>query len=795
MSGSRPIVFYLSLSLGIFTVLTSLYGFHLLRSRPGLPEGIDDSEIVQIDQYRIDKPKSDLELVLAQKRIGEWVTVQLRHGVSSETRKTQIIPFYSQVPFPTIYLLIGLFSYLIGFLALAFRWEDARARILYLLALAFSLPLIVSGGTYGLRGSWTTYVPMILFNMFYPLAPALLVHFSFSFSKTRRHSVLALIYGVSLLFGCGLTALVLLSVHRASTQIFRLYSATFTVFRAYMVGLLLLAIASLIRAYREERLQENRAQIKWIFLGLLLGLSPFIFLYQIPRVLGIRPLLTEEFSTVFFAFIPLGLALAIFRFRFLNVDIVINRSLVYSLLTFVIVGVYLFSVRIFQDLPVKLFAVKGAEISLGSALLAAVVFEPARRRIQELVDRSFFRQSYDYKKAILKFSGMAKDMPSQSSLIDFLKTSVQTVLPVDRLEVMAGTLTTGECQLFYPERARAKDRIGLMPQMTLGRVCAHREAVSTEEGVDFSQGQALLGSQWEIALPLPFRSAGLVGCLLAGKKRSGHTFTRDDIDLLLTLTMALSLNLEKIRRQEEIIYERAAREKLDELNRLKTEFVSTVSHELRTPLTSIQGLTEILEAGKVQDAGTRDEILHTLASESGRLSRLLHNILEFGKIEQQTKAYTVRAEDIGLIIKDLVAVFRPQFEEAGFAVDLNVPHEPVLLEVDRDAIEQLLINLIDNAMKYSTRKKQLGLDLLERPGEVEIRVRDRGIGISLEDRERIFDKFYRGSGAARINPKGVGLGLKIARHIVEAHGGEILVECQAPAGTTFRIVFPRSKTA
>jgi signal transduction histidine kinase len=793
MSDSRRITFYLSLSLGILTVLASFYGFHLLRSRPGLPKGIHDSEIVKIDQYKIDKP-SDLELVLAQKSIGEWVTVDLRHGSSSETRRAQIIPFYSKVPFPTIYLLIGLLSYLIGFLALAFRWGDIKARILYWLALTFSLPLIVSGGTYCLRSSWTTYVPSLLFNMFYPLAPALLVHFSFTFSKSRRRWILALIYGVSLFFGCGFIALILLSVHRASTQVFRLYSTTFTVFRVYIVVLLLLAIVSFIRAYREEPLQENRAQIRWIFLGLLLGLSPFMFIYQIPRVLGLKPVLTEEFSAVFFVFIPVGLALAIFRFRFLNVDIVINRSLVYSLLTIVIVGVYLFSVKIFQDLPVKLFAATGAEVSLGSALLAAVVFEPARRRIQELVDRSFFRQSYDYKKAILKFSGTARDMLSQSSLIDFLKASVQTVLPLDRLEVMAGTLTSGECQLFYPEGGQGKERVSLLTQMPPGRVSALREAVSTEEGVDFSQGQALVGSQWEVALPLPFRSAGLVGCLFAGKKRSGHRFTRDDIDLLMTLTMALSLNLERIRLQEEIIYERAAREKLDELNRLKTEFVSTVSHELRTPLTSIQGLTEILEAGKVQDAGTRDEILHTLASESGRLSRLLRNILEFGKIEQQTKAYSLRTEDIGSIIKDLVAVFRPQFEEAGFAVDLNVPREPVVLNVDRDAIEQLLINLIDNAVKYSPRKKRIGIDLLERPGEVEIRVRDQGIGISPEDREKIFDKFYRGSGAARISPKGVGLGLKIAKHIVEAHGGELLVESQASVGTTFRIVFPRSKT-
>jgi signal transduction histidine kinase len=298
-----------------------------------------------------------------------------------------------------------------------------------------------------------------------------------------------------------------------------------------------------------------------------------------------------------------------------------------------------------------------------------------------------------------------------------------------------------------------------------------------------------------MALPLPFRTTDLTGCLFLGKKRSGQRFTAEDIELLHALATGLSLNLERLRLQEEVIYERAAKEKLDELNRLKTEFVSTVSHELRTPLTSIQGLSEILEAGRVTDPGAREDIHHALAAESARLSRLLHNILDFGKIEQQAKEYVLRAEDLGRIIRDLVTVFRPQLDEGGFAVDLNLPSHPVLVDVDRDAIEQLMINLIDNAMKYSKDKKQVGIDLREGPDTIEISVRDQGIGIAPEERERIFGSFYRGSCAAQVNPKGVGLGLKIVRHIVEAHRGQILVDSQPAAGSTFRVIFPRSKTA
>jgi signal transduction histidine kinase len=794
MASTKKAPFYLSLCVGIFIVLASVYGFQLLRSRPGLPVGIKATDIIRIDDVKIGGA-SDLELVLARKTIGEWTIVQARKGSDVETFQVQIIPFYSKVPFPTIYLVIGLLSFLVSFLVFIFRWQDRKARILYWLALVFSLSVIVNGGTYCLRSRWTTYVPMVLFYLFYPLAPALLVHFSSTFLEKRRAPALALVYGASPFFGGAFIVLILLSLSRTSTAVFRGYAALFNVFRGYLVALLLLAIFTLIRAFRQASLQESRAQIKWIFLGVGLGLAPFIFLYQIPRVLGFHPPLTEDSAAVFFIFIPLGLALAIFRFRFLNVEIVINRSLVYSLLTVLTVSIYMFSVMVFRDLPVKLFAASETAVSLGSALLAAIAFQPARGRIQALVDRSFFRKSYDYKRAILEFNEGARAVLSQSDLIDFLAAHIQAVLPVERLSIIIGAAHSGEIRLLYPERGEADESASLLPMLSAGRVCARPESVSTEEDIDLSQDESLKTRGWEIAVPLAFKSTSLTGGLLLGKKRSGQRFTAEDIELLRGLAMDMSLSLERLRLQEEIICERAAKEKLDELNRLKTEFVSTVSHELRTPLTSIQGLSELLEAGKVTDDGTREEIHHTLASESARLSRLLRNILDFGKIEQQTKAYDLRTADIGLLIRDLVKVFRPQLEEGGFAVELNLPPQPVPADVDRDAIEQLIVNLIDNAMKYSTRKKRIGIDLLEAPDKVEIRVRDQGIGIPLEESERIFGNFFRGSGAARVNPKGVGLGLKIVKHIVEAHCGEILVDSRPSVGSTFRVIIPRSKTS
>ena len=163
-----------------------------------------------------------------------------------------------------------------------------------------------------------------------------------------------------------------------------------------------------------------------------------------------------------------------------------------------------------------------------------------------------------------------------------------------------------------------------------------------DAGVDFAYAEELARDGLDLAAPLALRDGGVCGWLVLGRKRVGRASLPGRIwPSCASLTAEMTPNLERIRLQEEVIYERASREKLDELNALKTEFISSVSHELRTPMTSIQGLAEMLQSGRVIDPAHRDKYLGLLATESGRLSRLIHNVLDYGRIEQ--KAKTLRA--------------------------------------------------------------------------------------------------------------------------------------------------------
>ena len=783
----------ISLLGGLVLAGLSLYGFFLLRSRPGLPEGIESKALIRIDDLGIES-KKDIEFFLTQKKVGDWAVFTIRRDGNVESRRAQIIAFYSKVPFPLIYLFIGLACYLVGFTVFLLRWEDPKARLLYWLALVFAYPLIVSGGTYILGHGWFSFIPVVIFYFCYPLAPALLLHFAVSFSSRKRRRGHLIVYIPSLLFGLFFGAAVVTAALKSSPHVFRLYGAAFQAFRAYMIIMLLLSVYHFVLAYRRAGLEEHKAQIKWVFLGLVFGLIPFIFLYQLPAVLNLRPLLAEESSSVFFLFIPLAFALSILRFRFLDVEVVINRSLVYSLLTIFTVSLYLFSVRVLHDLFSVVFAVRETYVSLGSALIAALAFNPARQKFQGFIDKSFFRQSTDYKKAVLQFSQSSRKAVSGQALIVDFAGWVGNFIPIQRMAIMAGEVRPEGHRPLYAWGSWAGEDLATFLGRPSGRLWARRGATRTEEEIDFSREELLSRIPAEIVLPLPFQSPSLAGFAMFGEKKSGQKYSGDDLDLLSTLAGDLALSLETLKLQEEVIYERASKEKLDELNRLKTEFISTVSHELRTPLSSIEGLAELLQGGRIKDRAKREELLGLLASESGRVSRLIHNILDYGKIERQTKAYHFERTELRPLVEEAVNVLRPRIEEAGFRLKLTFPQDAVFLAVDRDAVKQALINLIDNAMKYSPEDKEIEIQVAAGPGEVEIEVNDRGIGIAPGHADRIFDKFYRAPEAVRVNPKGVGLGLKIVKHIMDAHHGAVRAESRAPRGSTFRIIFPKENT-
>lgn len=235
-----------------------------------------------------------------------------------------------------------------------------------------------------------------------------------------------------------------------------------------------------------------------------------------------------------------------------------------------------------------------------------------------------------------------------------------------------------------------------------------------------------------------------------------------------------------------------------ELTIRQRNFVSAVSHELRAPLGSIRLLAEGLERGTLTDDARRQEYYRLIGQETGRLAALVENVLDYSRIGQGRKAYEFEPTDLRALTEASVRIIAPRASAAEVRLDLELPPPTVSLEARADgrAIQQALLNLLDNALKHSPPGSGIQVQLVEagNPGGARggfhLSVGDQGPGIPAEDQERIFEPFFRrGSELTRETP-GVGIGLSIVRHIAEAHGGSITVTSAPGQGATFTLALP-----
>ena len=237
-----------------------------------------------------------------------------------------------------------------------------------------------------------------------------------------------------------------------------------------------------------------------------------------------------------------------------------------------------------------------------------------------------------------------------------------------------------------------------------------------------------------------------------------------------------------------LVYSNVRREA--HLSRLKSDFVANVSHELKTPLALIRLFAETLELGRVPSEDKARQYYRVINKESQRLTQLINNILDFSRIEAGRKEYRFAPTSVARIVNEVLEAYRFPIEQQGF--ELTVDIEPGLPEVEADseALGQALLNLVNNAIKYSREAKSIALTVRRAGEAVTISVSDRGIGVPKAEHRKIFEKFYRGEASLVHETKGSGLGLSLVEHIMEAHGGTVDIDSTPGKGSTFTLVIP-----
>lgn len=227
-----------------------------------------------------------------------------------------------------------------------------------------------------------------------------------------------------------------------------------------------------------------------------------------------------------------------------------------------------------------------------------------------------------------------------------------------------------------------------------------------------------------------------------------------------------------------------------QLSRLKSDFVANVSHELKTPLALIRLFSETLELGRVPSEERRRQYYRVINKESQRLTQLINNILDFSRIEAGRREYKFARTDVVRVLDEVLEAYRFQIEQQGFTLEVQVEEGLPEALVDAEALGQALINLLNNALKYSRDDKRISVWLRRDDGHLRLSMRDHGIGIAKGEQEKVFEKFYRAEDSLVHETKGSGLGLSLVRHIMEAHGGSVELESTPGSGSNFTLVLP-----
>jgi len=227
------------------------------------------------------------------------------------------------------------------------------------------------------------------------------------------------------------------------------------------------------------------------------------------------------------------------------------------------------------------------------------------------------------------------------------------------------------------------------------------------------------------------------------------------------------------------------------LESIRRDFVANVSHELKTPITSIEGFAETLLDGALEEPEDARRFVEIINKQASRLHAIVEDLLALSRVEQEAKREEILLQELPVVdvLQSAILTCKPKAEREGVVTSL-VCEQGIMAQMNPALLEQAVINLLDNAIKYSGQGCAIRVEAEKQPGEVLIRVCDNGVGIAKQDVARIFERFYRVDKARSAKLGGTGLGLSIVKHIISAHHGHVSVESSLGKGSTFTIHLP-----
>jgi signal transduction histidine kinase len=790
--------------------LFGIFGIYLLLLKPDLPFQTEYSgstitikklfadstllhegqKIISINGYSLSSPE-ETETYLD----GFKVSDRVKLFFEDQTQVEVVLVNYYSIFYSGLAWIIGSSFFIVAIIVLIKARAQKPARLFHWVCVFTALIIMITWGYYNLKPQVIPIVLRIVLHLAVSLTPALFLHFTLVFPREKKLTTRFWIYSlyiISVIIFIVLNFNFLSVINSLTNNNISSYVLSYNISRIFLIICVIAAVVIFVHAYKTSPSESDKKKLKWILYGLAIGPLGFILLWTLPIILTNETLLPEEAVLVLISIVPITFGISIVKYHVMDVDQLINRSVVYSIVIGASLIIYVVIIGLLTNFAVQ---VDSRISSIVSALSVALLFQPVRERVQKFVDKKFFKVQYDFRIAIKNIFAELNESNDLQSLAENIVRRVDELIPVQKIGFFLLNHTNNKLKLIAHENFKfLVDHSVVFQPEKLKTSLAQPVALTdnVEPGVHVESADVKVFQRWGMNLVFAIKSnEGVIhGFLVLGAKKSETKFSMEDVDLLNAVTNRVAASVDRIKLQEELFTERIESERLDELNRLKSYFISSVSHDMKTPLTSIKMFAELLQSSIEIKSEKSKEYLEIIEGESSRLSRLIDNVLDFSKIEKGTKHYRFENIKLNEIVQHTLKLMQYQFKLQQFLVDLYLSNDEETIYADKDAVEEAIINLVSNSIKYSRDKKVIRISTYHQNDFMALSIEDEGIGINENDLENIFNPFFRTDSQEVQRTGGAGLGLSIVKHIMDAHKGKIEVKSEPGKGSKFILLFP-----
>jgi len=551
-------------------------------------------------------------------------------------------------------------------------------------------------------------------------------------------------------------------------------------------------------------LERNKAKVLFLSIGIAIGMVLVTNVF-VPLAFGNFAL--TSFGLFAGMFIISGISYGIVRHGMFDIKRAAVRSATYSLLLLALAASYFVLAFVLSTFFGTLFAGGGQVVSgFIISLILALIFQPIRQFFDKATNKLFYKDQYtsdEFFAAVNRILVSTTDLRTLLSKVANLTMltlkSEQTFFFINTAEARHSTVGTKEYS-----KLPASDAKDLESYFAGNFSILQASLLESDHHIR----RLLLSHRIELVMPL-LQGKAVIGLMCLGEHLTSGYSQRDlrvletvSDELAIAIQNALSvdevkdLNANLEQRIDSATKElRASNAQLQRLDEAKDEFISMASHQLRTPLTSIKGYISMLMDGDIGPVSKdQKHLLEETFMSSERMVRLISDFLNVSRL--QTGKFVIEKHPVNLavVVDHEVSALVPNAATRGLKFSYKMPKNIPMMSLDESKIQQVIMNFCDNAIYYSKEGSTIKVSLSLTKRHVELTVKDTGIGVPLEEQEQLFNKFFRATNARKQRPDGTGVGLFLAKKVIDAHHGQIIFESKPGKGSTFGFRLPLDKS-